>query len=433
MSVSVVVPTAGQSMAIYRSVESWVRSAQHTGPDAEVVIVVNRRRALPALAYSESLLVRVVHIEQTNVSMGRNAGIAAARHDTVIFGDDGAEVPRSWCADLAAALRDPRYPVVTGPVRVPVLGPVTAFLNYQRVFDAPPIDAVEALTVTGALGLRRDRLPAGLRYDEVNLPSVGEDAAFGLALRAAGIPIRWLADIGPAIHLLPERIEEITDRGRRYGGGAARVWCRQLGPVPSPRDVLTIYRALVSPDYHQYRRFNEIVNPVARGAFALYDYLFTVAWLLGYLNGAGAELGQSVVDWDLDGLRRAFADLAAVSTADSRLTVDGWASLEVDYTRLDHIPADPDALVAAARRAIVQHVRPVTHAFATEAPAGAPLPSRRRATNRLPGLGSAWQALWSPGAPVDADAVNRMARAAGFGFREACAAIERTPAVVPRR
>ena len=86
-------------------------------------------------------MLRVVFLDRPNLARARNVGIDQARHDTVLFGDDGAAYPDSWCTDLAGALRDPRFPVVTAPVRVPVRGPVTAFLDYQRFFDAPPVDA----------------------------------------------------------------------------------------------------------------------------------------------------------------------------------------------------------------------------------------------------------------------------------------------------
>src|SRR5204863_322425 len=82
----------------------------------------------------------------------------------------------------------------------------------QRFFDAPPLDAGEARTVTGNCGLRRDRVPGSVRFDEVNTPMVAEDVAFGHAARAAGIRIRWLAGAAPGLHVLPERIDEVTER-----------------------------------------------------------------------------------------------------------------------------------------------------------------------------------------------------------------------------
>lgn len=448
MSVSVVVPTAGVSDHLRRSVENMIESAVRAGPDAEVLVVVNGARSVPALRAVGSPLLRVIQLEQRNLSQARNIGIAQARHDTVIFGDDGAEIPTTWCADLADALRDERFPVVTAPVRVPVCGPVTAFLNYQRVFDAPPITATEALTVTGALGLRRDRLPATVRYDEQNLPQVGEDAALGLALRQAGIPIRWLGDVTPAKHLLPERVEEITERAYRYGGGAARVSCRRLGPVPSPDDVLTIYRTLVVHDHRAFRRFSEILDLGLRSAFTLFDFLFTASWLVGYLDEAGRELGRAIVDVDRDGLREALRQLATVTSAHVDDTGD---PVTVDFRRLRGSD-EADPLVAQARWLLGRYVtlrtpraprpddqpaavRPGEAGSATTDSTvdgnssgrrrrGGDRPPRR-ADDRLPRLLEAWRRLRDSDVPIDVDAVELLGRQAGFGFRQACEAIER--------
>src|SRR3954452_1485084 len=141
MSVTVVIPSRGISPDLRASVDSALRAAIAAGDDAEVLVVVNGRTDAPALAGIDAPQLRVLHLEQANLSRARNVGIAEARHDTVLFGDDGARAAASWCVEVSHGLRDPRYPVVTGPVRVPVLGPVTAYLNHQRVFDAPPLDA----------------------------------------------------------------------------------------------------------------------------------------------------------------------------------------------------------------------------------------------------------------------------------------------------
>jgi hypothetical protein len=430
VSVSLVVPTAGVSDQLHRSVVNMIESAARTGPDAEVLVVVNGRSSVPALQTLRSPSLRVLHLDRRNQSRARNLGIEQARHDTVIFGDDGAEMPATWCADLADALRDERYPVVTAPVRVPVTGPITAYLNYQRIFDAPPINEIEALTVTGALGIRRDRLPATARYDESNLPEVGEDAALGLALRQAGIPIRWLADVTPARHLLPERIEEITERAYRYGGAAARVACRNLGPVPEVHDVLSVYRALVLLDYRGYRRFSEVATTGLRSAFTVYDYLFTVSWLVGYLDGAGRELGTTIVDVGRDALRTAVRELAAAAA--TAVEAGAWDLPTVDFRRLGTAASGHDVLVGRAREALMRHVTlcPPRSTRGDDAPrpvrAGGP---RRRADDRVPHLLAAWHALRDGAGALDADALDRVGRTFGFGFRQACETIERCETV----
>jgi glycosyltransferase involved in cell wall biosynthesis len=408
MTVTVVVPTAGRSSELRTSLDQMIRAAAAAGPDAEVLVVVNGAGSVPALDRVGSPLLRVVHLERNNVARARNVGIAEARHDTVVFGDDGAGFPPSWCTDFADALRDPRYPVVTAPVRVPVNGPVTAYLNHQRIFDAPPLNLTHARTVTGHLAIRRDRLPVQVRYDETNLPLVGEDVAFGHAVRAAGIPIRWLDGMAPALHLLPERVDEITERLFRYGRGAALVWKGHGVGSARPADIVSAYRSIASGEHHGYRRFAELIAPGIRAAFTVYDHLHDVAFLLGYL----AEWGS--VEVDGDGLRSVWRDVAARAAA---LAGDQWRAPEVDYARLDSGTPGDVPLIAELVRSLTRYVSLVPGDTGVADPAEAP---------DYPRLLAGWRELRAADRTLDADAIDRTGRSAGFGFRDACAVIERS-------
>jgi len=422
MNVTVVVPTIGESAHLRRSVESFLTAAEGAGPDAEVLVVVNGRKSVPVLDHVGSRRLRVVFLDERNVARARNVGIRAARHDTVLFGDDGGSVGPGWCAELAGALRDPAYPVVTAPVRVPTTGPVTAFLDYQRFFDAPPLDAVEARTVTGHCGLRRDRIPVSIRYDESNMPFVGEDVAFGHSLRAAGIPIRWLADVAPGWHLLPDRIEEITERAFRYGRGSALVWSRRSGPVAGPAEVLALYRYLGSADYGFYRRFTEVIAPSLRAAWTVYDYLYDLAYLLGYLAELGTELDHTFVDLNHEGLRRAWQDLASAA---ARPAGSDWRAVRLDYGRMESGAPTHDPLVAVVRRTLDRYaplVREYPSAIEGTGGAEAPRPAGAQEIERLL---TAWNDIRATDAWADADAIDRWARTSGTTFREACAIVER--------
>jgi hypothetical protein len=362
-------------------------------------------------------LLRVLFLDRANVARARNVGIEEARHDTVLFGDDSATVVPTWCTDMAEALGDPAYPVVTAPVRVPVTGPVTAFLNYQRIFDAPPVDAGEARTVTGHCGLRRDRLPPEVRYDEDGLTLVGEDVAFGLAVRAAGIRIRWLGDAAPGIHVVPERIEEITERAFRYGRGAALVWVRGRDrSVASPVQVLGFYPYFSSDEQYQYRRFPEVLAPATRAAFTLYDYLYDAAYLVGYLSELGTELEHPFVDLEPEDLRDAWDAIAGKVD----VPTNEWASLRLDYTRLDTGTSTEDPLVAEVRQSLSSFAWQVPVPDRPPPDPGTPSPESFPVE-----LHEVWRELRSGGGRLDTATVERRVRAAGYGFREACAAIER--------
>ncbi len=427
MTVTVVVPTLGVSSQLRSSVEDTIRAAALTGPDAEVLVMVNGGGRAPALANIGSPLLRVMYLQRANVSLARNVGIAAARHDTVIFGDDGIAVAPTWCTAFASGLRDPRYPVATGPVHVPVTGPVTALLDYQRVFEALPLDATEARTLNGHCAIRRDRIPTRIRYDEENLPVVGEDLAFGATLRAAGVRIRWLPGVPSVGHVLTDRIEEITDRALRYGRAAVTLWRQGLAPAARPPDMLAGYRYAGFGEHRLYRRFTEVVQPAARAAFTVYDYLFDLSFLIGYLAELGDRLGHPLIELDPAGLRLAWQDIAARTAAGAAgLTATDWQSLPVDYTRLDEAPPTDDPLIAAVRQALARYAPPVPGrppaALVDEAAAdlgsAAGAPDRER-------LLDAWRDWRASGAPLVADTVNGWARGIGFGFRDACATIER--------
>ena len=92
MSVTVVLPTVGDTPKLRSSVENMLRTTARAGPDSEVLVVVNGRSSVPALDHIGSTRLRVLHLDQRNGSKARNVGIEAARHDTVLFGDDGAAV-----------------------------------------------------------------------------------------------------------------------------------------------------------------------------------------------------------------------------------------------------------------------------------------------------------------------------------------------------
>ena len=421
MTVTIVIPSRGTGPLLRGAVENMIRSAARAGTGAEVLIVVNGRTRAPALERLDSPLLRVVFLDRPNLARARNVGIDQARHDTVLFGDDGATCPDSWCADLAGALRDPRYPLVTAPVRVPVRGPVTAFLDYQRFFDAPPLDAGEARTVTGNCGLRRDRVPGSVRFDEVNTPMVAEDVAFGHAARAAGIRIRWLAGAAPGLHVLPERIDEVTERLMHYGRGAARLWCRG-GPAPEPLGVLALYRYLVSGRYTAFRRFREVGPPGLRAAFALYDCLLDVAFLTGYLDEVGIEVGRPVVDVVPDRLRELFRDAAAGLDP----VVPERIQPPVDVRPIGGTAPTDDQLVTGLLARLPALVRLVPG----EPPAELSRPSEPGATApvQLDRLLDTWRARRGADRPVTPDELDHLARGAGFGYRDAGAAIERAAA-----
>lgn len=340
MSLSVVIPTDWAGPGVPEAVGSALRSAARLGPDTEVLLVGNGPR--PRLDLRAPGL-RVLQLDRPSAAGARNAGIEAAWHDAIAFTDDDCKVPVEWCAAMDAALNAQGKAAVAAPVEVTANGPVTAFIDYQRYFDAPAVDGSEVrYLITANAGVRRDRIP--VRFDDVRFNNAAEDADLGYRLRDHGVPLHWLRSSRPVEHALDESVSQITERFTRYGRGNATLY-RQVGrwreAVPG---CLGWYADIVSGEHADRRRFDEIGSAALRRAFRGYDLLVTVSFLIGYLEQMSAELGYQLITVDEAGLtagwQRLADDLGAVPEA-------GWRELPVDLGRLGSTAAvDP----AVARR-----------------------------------------------------------------------------------
>jgi GT2 family glycosyltransferase len=96
-------------------------------PD-EVVVVDQSAKpdaGVTDLATGRLSEIRYVHAEPAGLGRARNQGIAAARHDVLVFADDDMRAERVWLAELLSAL------VASGPLAV-VTGSVPAGLPERR-------------------------------------------------------------------------------------------------------------------------------------------------------------------------------------------------------------------------------------------------------------------------------------------------------------
>jgi hypothetical protein len=416
-----------------RTVCHAIDSATRTGSGAEVLVVVNGRGALPELATLGRPELRVLHLPQRNVALARNAILAEARHDTVMFTDDDCTVPAQWCAEMSSALGVPGQPVVTAPVRVDIAGPVSAYFDYQRLFDATPGSPDRPpLVVTANCGVRRDLLPPSLRFDP-RLGNAGEDTQFGLALGAAGIPVRHLADAAPVRHAMSENIAEISERFLRNSRSGPRLFLRFGHGEAAMPGALAYYRMRIRDDFPFERRFAEFDAGQARTAFAVYDAMFAGITAAGYLDELGTEIGCRLIELDVGGLAAAWSRIAElVAERTAGLSAQQWADLSVDCRRIGEPYGAPEPLQAEVRAALRRHAAPlvadpdgrvgdVLGHGGTESVA---MYLRDQANVR-----ASWAQLRASDEPVTPDAADRMARALGLPFKIACDIAEVTVAL----
>jgi len=441
VTVTVGIPTTGERPMLRRVVEATIRSASLVSPDSEVLVVVNGRSDAPGLGRIDSPMVRVMHLAERNISAARNCAINHARHDTLLFADDDGIVPEPWCTELSTALSDRGWAVVTAPVRVPVSGPVTALIDYQRIFDAPPAGPEETHTLTGNCGLRRSMIPAHVRYNEAHLPTAAEDVDFSFALRAAGLRIHWLAGATPGLHCLPENIDEITERGVRYGRGGARLYLLRGNKKIAIPGALSWYASMASGEHREFRRFPEFVWPGVRVAFTVFEYLLNASLLIGYLDELGLQLGHRLIEPDFGALSAAWQEISAsAGEGAGSLPASGWSSLPADYGRLERgvDPPDPvDAAVATVSAALARHAPLAGGELPAEVlqvldPAGPAGPASGRSGPAIAAenssgrqrLAAAWAELRQAGGPISEADLERCVRSAGMPFRRGCQELE---------
>jgi hypothetical protein len=429
MALTVGIATTGDdALALRDTVETVVRSAELVSDDAEVLVVVNGRDRVPELDTVGSPLLRVRYLDVRNVAVARNTVLAESRHDTILFTDDDCAVPLEWCAQLGSALREPGCVAVGAPVRIPVAGPVSAYFDYHRVYDAVPAGpGGPLLLVTTNCGVRRDRVPPSIRFDP-GLNTAGEDTGFSLALGKAGLAARWLADATPIRHGFSERIEEVTWRFMRNAGHSLHLFLRHGHADAAIPGALALYRQRLRDDLWLDRRFSELVSAEARTAFAVFDYLAAAVTAIGYLDRLGTELGHPLLALDRPGLSAAFREIGArVQESTAGLSTSDWAHLQVDYEGMRDRIGDPEPLLAEVREALWRHALPVL----TE-PAG---PVRdvldhgaaEVAADYLDCLErfrQVYDDLCVAAEPVTRDALDRVARALDRPFNMAAAAVE---------
>jgi succinoglycan biosynthesis protein ExoM len=189
-------------------------------------------RSLAAEAAGEAgLKLTYLHAPANNISVARNACLAAATADGVAFLDDDESASEGWLAALLGEARHGGWAAVLGPVRARYSCDVPRWIAAADVHSTRPVWVRREIRsgYTGNVLLRRAFLQrSGLEFRLEYGRTGGEDAAFFHDLRDAGGSIGFAAaalveeDIPPQRASLKWMVSRAFRSGQSHGSSLLR-------------------------------------------------------------------------------------------------------------------------------------------------------------------------------------------------------------------
>lgn len=148
-----------------------------------------------------------VHAPARNISIARNACLAAAQAPLVAFIDDDEEADAGWAAAMTACLDDTGADIVFGPVKAIYAADAPAWVRAADMHSFQPrlgADGVPETGYTSSVMMRRE-VVGELRFDPALGRSGGEDTVFFHQLSQAGALLAFCSDAVVTEHVPPSR------------------------------------------------------------------------------------------------------------------------------------------------------------------------------------------------------------------------------------
>jgi glycosyltransferase involved in cell wall biosynthesis len=223
MTYSVVIATKDRAALLDEALASLRR--QEGAPPLELVVVDNGSTdETKAVAEKHGAL--YVYVAEPNRGAARNAGIARASGDVIVFVDDDVVTPPHFLAAHAAAHDAEIFPrAVSGPiinVPSPAHQPAPTAANVSRAFF-----------VTCNVSVRRSSLEAVGGFDESFNLYGWEDTELGARLREHGVQRHFAWD-AYLWHIKPQTTESLEDALRK-AIQKARMAARFVRKMPTTR------------------------------------------------------------------------------------------------------------------------------------------------------------------------------------------------------
>ncbi len=255
LSATIVVPTRNRAAYLEVALASFAPQVSATG--AEVVVVVDG--ADPAsVAVAERHGARAVVLPRPEgPNAARNAGIAAAHGELVVFVDDDVAAPNGWLAALlAAAAATPERDVFAGPIEAVLEGGGPRACGREQppitTLDAGPADRDIAVGWSANLAIRRAALETIGGFDEAIPVGAGDEEEWQERYRSTGGRVRYVAAARiEHRRVAPDATVRALARAQFHRGRAARRQDVRKGVAPPlPAEL----RTLAGCGWHTLRR-----------------------------------------------------------------------------------------------------------------------------------------------------------------------------------
>ncbi len=233
LSVSVVIATFRRPGPLLLAARSVLAQEGIVPGDIELIIVDNDPAGSAAPVFDElvrqaSIKTHLVHVREPGVARARNAGVAAARGEFIVFLDDDEEAPPTWLAALLRIQAETSADVVFGPVRASLPDGVHEHREYlERFFSRSGPDVSGPLDLYYGCGnslLRRSALPDPLAPFSTSRDHTGgeDDLLFG-AMQQGSARFAWAHEAWVLEHVPVDRarLGYALRRAFAYGQGPA--------------------------------------------------------------------------------------------------------------------------------------------------------------------------------------------------------------------